>query len=58
MLLGFPQLVMLPTYGDNIVQKLIEAILIFILLVMLGFFKLIRIKVNTVRDKNQIQIIE
>ena len=58
MLLGFPQLVMLPTYGDNIVQKLIEAILIFILLVMFGFFKLIRIKVNTVRDKNQIQIIE
>ena len=47
MLVGFPQLVMLPTYGDNILQKLIEAFVIFVLLIMLNFFSLERVNENS-----------
>lgn len=42
LLIGFPQLVMLPTTGDNIIQKLIEAFIIFATLLFLGYFKFIK----------------
>lgn len=48
MLLGFPQLTMLPSFGDNIVQKLIEAFVIFILLLSFNYFKLIRKNENSI----------
>ena len=47
MLMGFPQLIMLPSFGDNIVQKLIEAFVIFILLFSFNYFKLIRENENS-----------
>ncbi|MEZ7913418.1 hypothetical protein [Macellibacteroides fermentans] len=47
MLVGFPQLVMLPTYGDNILQKLIEAFVIFVLLIMLNIISLEHVNENS-----------
>lgn len=42
MLVGFPQLVMLPTYGDNIIQKGMEALILIILLFMFRLIKIVR----------------
>lgn len=41
MLTGFPQLIMLPTFGDNIIQKLVEATIILVFLFIFGQLKLI-----------------
>ncbi len=43
MLFLFPQLIMTPSFGDNIIQRLLEAVFILILLFISGFIKIVRI---------------
>ena len=43
MLFLFPQLIMTPSFGDNIIQRLLEAAFILILLLISGFIKIVRI---------------
>lgn len=43
MLFLFPQLIMTPSFGDNIIQRLLEAVFILILLLISGFIKIVRI---------------
>ena len=42
MMLTFPQLVMFPTFGDNIIQVLELSIVITIVFLVLGFLKLVK----------------
>ena len=42
MLFLFPQLVMTPSYGDNIIQRLLEALFIIVLLFISGSVKFVR----------------
>lgn len=42
MLFLFPQLVMTPSFGDNIIQKLLETVFLVVLLLMSGSIKFVR----------------
>ena len=48
-LLFFPQLILTPSFGDNLIQKMLE---ILILLIFLYLFKIICIKINTNENCN------
>ena len=42
MLIGFPQLVMLPSFGDNIIQKLMEASILLLILLLFNILKMVQ----------------